>query len=109
MRKIILDEEQATLFQMALMKNLFPQPLKGEILYKNLKSNGGQELYFRDDFFNYFLNKIEIVNLNEDFIKSNAAQQWSEILLKIQNAFNANINIQEFEPYYIFTTLKERE
>src|SRR5690606_28895724 len=53
--------------------------------------------------------KIEIVNLNEDFIKSNAAQQWSEILLKIQNAFNANINIQEFEPYYIFTTLKERE
>ncbi len=101
-KKVKLNSSELGLLAMALMKNLFPKPLKGEILVE-CDSIGNCTLYFDENYFNILVNSMHEAHIEGKFAKSNAEKEWVDLYYLINSATEVkNIDKIKLKTYFIY-------
>ncbi len=86
-KKKKLSSQQLGLLTTALMRNLFPKPIKGELLVEDT-ANDGCILYFKDDYYSKLFTKIADQVHTGTYLRSNAEKDWMDLAYAIQSASN---------------------
>jgi len=106
MKKTELNGQLLGLLSNALSKNLFPKPYEGELLSKTL-NNGGCMLYFEDSYFNKLDTKIREKYNEGAFARSNAAEEWNNLMITINTASDSNDDKTNLENYWLSTPINK--
>jgi hypothetical protein len=103
-KKKTLNSQQLGLLTSALMKNLFPKPIKGELLVEENASNGGQcVLYFKNDYHKRLFGKIADQVNTGAYARSNAEGDWMNLAEAIRSATEiGNIDTSKFRPHFLY-------
>ena len=101
MKKKMLNSSQLGLLSAAFMKNLFPKPLKGELLVDESLKDGSCILYFLEEYHNRLDTKIREKYYEGAFAKSNAEKEWIDLMSAINTVEEANEDATELKTYWI--------
>lgn len=84
-----------------LMRNLLPKPSKGELLVKDC-GDGNCKLYFSLNYHKQFLETINRHHMSGALQRSNAASEWSNLLLAVESAdFETNIDTSNLRHHFL--------
>lgn len=106
--KLTVTQRDSLLFK-AFIKNVFPQPNKGEMFYLPLHLSGGDNdgkfIYLKNDYYEKLLNSIKEAELSGKFYNSNAEEEWLEIIERFNLAIKAeNIDLNELTEWERYET-----
>ena len=98
MKKVNFDNHQMTLLSTAFLSNLFPRPYLGELKTgKVIITDDGDKcnFYFSEDYFNKLRNHIIEEHKLGKFNRSNAANDWIDLMDKFDYFEDINYVVQE--------------
>ena len=99
-----LGSGELGLFSGALMKNLFPKPLKGQLLVDDSLGDGSCILYFDSLYFDDLTKVIRTHYNSGSFAKSNAEDEWNELMWSIESATpDPNFNPTTLKAHFLST------
>src|SRR5690606_24913997 len=84
-KSIRLNGQELALLYMALLKNLFNRPKKGQIYYES-HNDGSCTLYFKRDYYSLLESSILMAFYQGKFSQSNAEVDWNNLKEKIDSA-----------------------
>lgn len=97
-----LSSQELPLLYIALSKNLFNRPKKGQIYYES-HNDGSCTLYFKADYHSELQNSMLMAQYQGKFSQSNSEFEWNRLKDKIDNAQISNKeNIKELKVYEIY-------
>ncbi len=101
MRKITLYSQDLTFLSKALLENLFPKPIIGELLvYDDLK-NENSVLYFQEDYYQKLTSAINEKYIMGEFMKSNSEKEWNHLMHSINSADTNNDDVSTLKSYWL--------
>lgn len=100
MKKAELNGQLLGLLSNALSKDLFPKPYEGELLSKTL-NDGNCMLYFEDSYFDKLDTKIREKYNEGSFARSNAEEEWNNLMITINTAIDTNDDTTNFDNYWL--------
>lgn len=83
MKKQRLNSQELGILAMALLKNLFPKPEKGKVLYED-HDDGSCTLYLDFDYYDELLLSMKLAHSQGKFMNSNAGKEWIDLMNKIE-------------------------
>jgi len=105
MRKITLNRQDLTYLSKALLENLFPRPIIGELLvYEDLK-NENCTLYFQEDYYHKLTSTLHEKHIMGDFMRSNSEKEWVHLMNSINSAGTTNDDVTNLKTYWLSTDL----
>jgi len=97
-----LNGQRLALLFMALSKNLFQKPKKGQVFYEP-EGDGSCTLYFSNEYYTVLKKSIDNANNSGKFSQSNAESDWNDLKYAIDEAEISNKeNIEDLELYNIY-------
>lgn len=85
-----ISKQQMTFFTLALMKNLFPRPKKGQLLVEKSPSENESVFVFQAEYYNVLRTSIENAYKAGSFAKSNSEIEWTDLRNAIKSAIGTN-------------------
>lgn len=104
MKRKQLSMAQLGMMSNALMKNLFPTPLKTELFVEEISSAEGDDLflYFTTSYYDKLTQKMQDQNDNGSYATSNAHHDWIDLMTAILSAENvSNSEMSNLRPHFL--------
>lgn len=103
MKCVTLQRQDLTYLSKALLENLFPRPIIGELLvFEDLK-NENCVLYFQETYFENLTSSIHEKYIKGDFIRSNSEKEWVHLMNSINSAETTNEDVSNLRSYWLST------
>ena len=97
-----LNGQQLALLAIALSKDLFHRPKKGQVYYES-HNDSSCTLYFKSDYYGLLENSILMASYQGKFRQSNSEAEWNNLKEKIDNAEISNRDdIEKLQLYSIY-------
>jgi hypothetical protein len=97
-----LNRQRLALLFMALSKNLFQKPKKGQVFYE-AEGDGSCTLYFSNEYYPILKKSIDNAYNSGKFSQSNAESDWNDLKYAIDGAeISTKENIEDLELYNIY-------
>jgi len=101
-KSVRLSSQELPLLYIALSKNLFSRPKKGQIYYES-HNDGSCTLYLKADYHSELGNSMLMAQYQGKFRQSNAEYEWNNLKDKIEEAqFSDKEDIKELELYGVY-------
>jgi hypothetical protein len=101
-KSIRLNGQELALLFMALSKDLFSRPKKGQVYFES-HHDGSCTLYFKRDYYSLLTGSIETAYYQGKFRQSNAESDWNELKNTIDQAeISDNENVEDLELYGVY-------
>ena len=101
MKKKQLSSGQLGLLSSALMKDLFPKPVKGELLVDESPEDGSCILYFKEEYHSKLDTKIREKYFQGAFARSNAESEWVDFMNAINTAEETSDGVSGLKSYWL--------
>jgi hypothetical protein len=85
-----ISRQQMTFFTVALMKNLFPRPKKGQLLVEKSPSENESIFVFKAEYYDILCTSIDNAYKADSFVKSNSEIEWTDLRNAIKSAIGTN-------------------
>ncbi len=89
------------LLSSALLKNILPRPMTGELLAAEINVQGGCVLYFDNGYFELIDKSLRENYFAGEFANSNAEHEWNDLMAIIGSAEDTNENTENLKIYWL--------